>query len=856
VRARVLPLVVLVIIALLWWLMGPRLALPGVTVVSETDVGSAPSSRAVSSYSKSKPQAAPPSSAVNARVRALMQGDGFASICGRVVSAGSKEPIAGAQIKVRQSLAGTMNLEPGQRSSLLIETDQAGCFRCNGLEEMSSIMLSVRADGYGAAYTAQLQIGNGLMKLGDIALTELKSSVRVHVTDEQGRSLQGVKVRAIQSKGDSMESQATLDPLSARGGRPVWETDHQGMVKVPLAPGFYRFEIMPMEQVPMVSEAVEVREGRESLLSVSLERGKPLRILVEDQQGRPLSGVSVRVSWRGNRWDSHRNTLENGVAAFSSVPLGTPLQIVAFSSYSSFRTFHLESHPGSTFRIVLAEARAWIRLEIESNADKGPLLVSLARLDRDGPDQESSHRFKNGVGIHMIPVAVGGDSNGVVRYRLFAQSNTSYVRSPWFVLERGKTKTCRLSIKDGSKGYLTVRVVSDANEAIQNALVQVRSRRSAEVWPIKNIPKSAAPMIAIVGGYHSGSYDLLGSLRTNSQGEALIRVLPGASLKVTVSHPDHGQVVRTVDACLPGAHRELAVVLAEKGSIHGKVYGSAKVLAGAQVFLEEEKGLLRLSTPIEGTGAYSFSGIPAGDYRLIPRTTAERSADGIQQALLLSFSQARSKLGLLLVPRATMVHVESGKSVRVDLHLRDRLGDQLRSVRFEVMGLPQVSPLVLEAFPLDQRMSGPFGGLVSQKVQLTSNGTGSLQLRKGMYFLRVRQVGKAKALMGWKRVHVLADSSSHRQIVKIWSHKSNLILRGLSTLADGIVGLRLIPEAGIGSENRRFSWTVKVASGETIRVADVPQGVYRLEAILSTGGKTFALPGTIRVHGRELVKRY
>jgi len=362
-------------------------------------------------------------------------------------------------------------------------------------------------------------------------------------------------------------------------------------------------------------------------------------------------------------------------------------------------------------------------------------------------------------------------------------------------------------------------------------------------------------MFAIVAGRSYGSHQALRGSRTNLKGEAVLHGLPDLQMRLLVEHPEHGQVTQTVPASKAGTRLEYEIVLAETGSVHGRVLGDGRMPSGAYVHMEDDDGIVAVTAALSDTADYEITGQPEGTYSLEARSIATRSAQEMSAQLGIWSARAMAGDPFASLSNRAQAHVRKNSRTRVDLRWRNEVDEQSRIVRFQVKGLPASRRHSLEAIPLNQDFERSFGP-TSMRTQLSSEGSISMRLLKGSYLVRVTGERQPPELLAWKRIRVDAVGTAEPQAIRLSCGLARLNLSGLSTWAKGATRLRLIPVLGSGANLRRYGMEIEVNDTKQVQIDGVPHGIYRVELVLKGKKQPLLLPGSVRVHGRETTKRY
>ena len=852
-RRRGLLLLLLALTVLLIWLFdkarspdqfesdrneGPHASLPA----SSTTRGQQPASSAgpMLSAEKREPLA-----------RRFEPWEGFASISGRVLSESTRLGIPGAQIRIDRRRAGMVARQSEQGAIAEVLSGKDGQFLCENLQELDAITLFVSADGYKESFYA-LRLGQAELELGDLYLQEMGAKVRIRVHDVEGKPIPAVHVHPVPvARSSSTRGTSTYNILPDRTR--LWVTNHQGLVAITtLEPGFHRFEIIGKEHVPLFSQIVEVPREGEIELSYQLEPGLPLKMRVENGQGVALAGVLLTVRWAENDWGFIRRTNADGIATFACLPLDGPLHLRVLSSFAGGKDVHWASHPRRVVRIVLEDdSRAMLRLQIErepSGDKEQPALVLIAKLANGGAYVASRHRFKANSGTHVIPLRPG-------RYRVFALSGECYARSSFLSLRKDASSSCQLKLTEASTCEISTRVLSASLQPIRNARVRLFLPQHSTSWPGNKIPNSFKPLIAAGLGRSLGSYQAFRETRTDASGNARLHGLPGIPMRLYIGHLEHGHRIQSVPASLAGTKVTYEIILAETGSVHGQVKHDSALPVGTYVHLEDEAGILTLSTSVTEAGSYEFKGLPEGAYSLAARVGSRRSDRRLSERSSLVGARMSLHPSSANLTNLTAIQVRKGSRQRVDLELRDWINENSTMLRFEVTGVPASKRTILEAIPLAQDLDSIWGPM-RHRMELSRDGTCTTRLAHGSYFVLVTQAGTPPSVLAWQKITVLASGSSKGRTVRMSVETSRLHITGLDHQAKGIQQLRLIPEIGTGSDLRRYSFVVPVSSTNEAVVEQVPHGLYRVEALLKGSKTPFMLPGSVRVFGRECTKRY
>lgn len=245
---------------------------------------------------------------------------------GRVVDPGGR-PIEGADLIVISTEVGRSNPDRSARRSISEISDPDGRFRFDGIRLVSPHWLTVHARGFGSALLAIERAENGpsdIIDLGEIPLLDGRT-IAGRVLDVGGAPLPGRRVRLSAEDPDGRWRGARFElPGTSRGA----VTDEAGGFRFSdLAPGSFRIQVGEAGR-PNSERFVRILDSDPDVISIELveARGSPFRVEVRDEEGEPLSGVTVFVEspepsglWSGQKTDPE------GIAAFEG--FAGPVQV-------------------------------------------------------------------------------------------------------------------------------------------------------------------------------------------------------------------------------------------------------------------------------------------------------------------------------------------------------------------------------------------------------------------------------------------------------------------------------------------------------------------------------------------------
>lgn len=412
------------------------------------------------------------------------------------------------------------------------------------------------------------------------------------VLDGESKPLLGARVTITRWHGEDASPLRSHDALQA-------VSDERGdFLFEGVAPGLWRVEAADVERA---SDVVFVRllEGEVRVVrDLLLGAGGELAGLVQDADGRPLDGVTVRVQ----RFDGD-----------------APGQVVRSDAEGRFRARNLR--PG-TYRLLVHARTVAGGPWIEAIADVESEQTTEVRFaaSEDGAIEGTLRRRGKPVPGAVVDLVHEPDGAGAVRrYRTGTDADGRFAVAQ---LEAGRYT---LQVQSGA-WRSEQEVWLEPSDRLDLDLEAYEARMRGTVVTRMGEPVPGAIVVArrlIDDDDVAGADETLGVVaegRTDPRGAFVLRGLPVGAYALTASAPGHPPgLLEVAEADLPGADFEVQVVLGRGGDVHLRVIDeNERGVTGALIWLEDAYGrpLHRTAYVTGAAGRIVIEGVPTGDVRL------------------------------------------------------------------------------------------------------------------------------------------------------------------------------------------------------------------------------------------------
>jgi hypothetical protein len=224
--------------------------------------------------------------------RALRPRSGNAAVFGRVLAAGTKEPLGNARIR----LYWHMDTWDPDYAEFLTSTRKSGTFRLRGLARNMSAIVQIQAPGFAVVQKniripgspAQAGKEKPATNLGDILLEKGVHVVFKAIDADSGRSLPKALFTIYRMKNRGSTRAAAVS------------TGSEGTVSINLLKGTYKLWVEACGYEPTEKKALDVKStsGLEPI-EVRLRKGAPIAGKVVDDEDAPIKGARVSVNCNG-----------------------------------------------------------------------------------------------------------------------------------------------------------------------------------------------------------------------------------------------------------------------------------------------------------------------------------------------------------------------------------------------------------------------------------------------------------------------------------------------------------------------------------------------------------------------------
>ncbi len=608
------------------------------------------------------------------------------SLYGKVLSAGGREPIAGAKIGLTVDSPNIpMMVWRGMCpvdgfTSLAVKTDDSGKFEFNGLLDGAKARLVINADGFIKKELGPIWLTRRRINIGNIYL-DREPSVQVVVRKEEGGPIRGATVLYLpMPEKDKLGNGKSLVY--------IWKghiTDGRGICELPV-------ESMPGKIIAFAPGRAfcekNLRSFPEKPIILNLMPGYDLYVEVYGPTGNPLSRVGASFDMEGKmRWVPDAVTGKDGLAWLGGYPPGTKGKVLTGSGYVQ----------GKAKRVVLDGTKYLV-----FHLWRGVCPRVLVRLRWPGdcsPSWVTLMLKEQGSGKFGIPVRVVKGTEKVLLKGAVDGFNQIMLFCPEVGLQVGPTmrldleRVGHLALDVPSvKGVRTVngKVIGPDGQPVNGAMVTIAHRKSDVPWAgALRVSQRYKRFIITAATWSDGHGDF--NLPVYSLGPAIL----------SASHPKMGIAVIPFQPAVPVLQSHLDLRLRNDCGVSGIVSdSSAKV-----VLLENERNTICLAAPIKN-GRFQFSSLSPGHWRL--RLEEDLSAYEAFSRIMTILKSKTIPDGLRGVP----INLNPGQHLKVGFH-----GHGLRllgRLKVRVVGFPPGKQGNLILTVLDTKLQ-PFWGFTRSK---------------------------------------------------------------------------------------------------------------------------------------------